>query len=331
VPIIQYSGGTLDSRFNSAVTRLRDKWAEHGFKMYENTLLDEIAMVDMSSRKAIEQIGMLIDGSRYEITGLTSEAHYSENPPKVIAECPYKRMDLFGIEWGKLQDDLSREVAIRSIPDLAGKPVQAPLLEILSLLNSNPACLYDGKTFFNTQHLIDPLSADVTDNQASNLITQALSSTGWNTVLQTIMQRKDPGSDTSNGKNYLPNRSLTGQNLIIWTGYTSHFTDLQKIFDPKNLWAAANGPEYRRVYTQASVQLVPEMAAYSGSDNYVYLLVNNTPNRGVFARIPHSPTIDRSQPGSDVEVDRKVQRVHAYQTFGKTTCFPWALYKWQFS
>lgn len=327
--ILSVSGAGLDASFNTHLTTLKRLY-KHGFEMFSNTLLDEIAIVDLGAQEAKAQLGLLIDGSGYNMVSLTAKTNYSSNPPKIIAECGYDRMDLWGIEWAEYADDRSKQLILQSMPEMAGKPVMAPLLEVLSMLVDNPTCLYDDLPLFDENHLIDPHDTSATPQVSSNLITEPLTSEGWNNVLQQIIQRKAPGSKESKRRLYLPNRNLNGSNLRIWCGTTGLFTELSKIFDPRSLYAngTANASETRVVYTQATLQMVPEMMMDDDAEAYVYILVNNTPNRGVFARIPHAPEIRETAPGSDVAVDQTVRNINAKQTFGKTTCFPFALYKW---
>lgn len=333
MPIVKAaSGGNLDSQFNAAVTRLKG-WMQQGHKLYSNTLIDEIAILDMASQEAKTQLGLFIEGSGYRVCSLTDDTIFSENPPKLLAECLYGRMDLFAIEWAELADVLYKMSVLNSMPQLAGKPVQMPLLEILGMLNDNPVTLYDGKTLFNTAHLIDPYKTDT----ASNSLTAPKSSTGFNTVLQSIMTRRDPGSKaataTAAAKSFMPNRDLTGKNLIIWSGDTGVCSDLAKIFDPQSNWATivqagvSAASESRKVFAPAAIQYVPEMSVYGDTTNYVYLLVNNTPNRAVYGRIPHAPKVE---PIERIP-SKHMSRVKAFQTWGRTTAWPWALYKWSFS
>jgi hypothetical protein len=326
--VLSVSGSALDASFNNHLTTLK-RFYKSGFEMFANTLLDEISILDLGAQEALAQLGLLIDASGYQLVSLTAKTQYSQNPPKIISECGYERMDLWGITWADYADDRTKNLVLQSMPEMAGKPVIAPVLEVLSMLVDNPVCLYDGLEFFHEGHLIDPHNAS--GDTAPNLITEPLTTEGWNTVLQTIIQRKAPGSKDSKRRLYLPNRNLNGSNLRIWTGHTGVFTELSKIFDPRSQWATATATETRVIYTQATIQLVPEMMMDEDADNYVYILVNNTPNRGVFARIPHPPKIRETKENSDVEVDQVVRNVNAKQTFGKTTSFPFSLYKWQFS
>lgn len=330
MPIISVSGGPLDSRFNAALTRLKATY-KHGFKLFRKTMLDELAILDVGDSSVPKtQLGLLIEGSTYEIVSLTADTNYSENPPKIISECEYARMNLFGIQWSKLVDDRTRAMIVESMPSLAGKPVQAPLLEILKMLATNPTCLYDNLAFFHASHLVDPWRSK--SGTAPNLITAALDTDGWNTFLDAVISRPDPGSDIANKKLFMPNRDLSGDNLVIYCSTPANFSALRNIFDPKSFFSTvAGGSETRKAYTQATVQLCPEMRVDAAHANYVYVAVNNTPNRGVYARIPHAPKIDETKDGSDVEVNNKVKHVNGFQTWGCTTCFPFALYKWKFS
>ena len=333
MPIVKAaSGGNLDSQFNAAVTKLRD-WMKQGYKLYSRTLIDEIAILDMASQEAKTQLGLVLDGSSYRVCSLTDDTHYSENPPKLLAECGYSRMDLFGIELAELGDELYKMSVLNSMPQLAGKPVQLPLLEILGMLNDNPVTKYDDLSLFNTAHLVDPYGTLT----ASNSLTQPKTSAGWNAVLQAIMTRRDPGSKaataTAAAKSFMPNRDLTGKNLTIWCGDTGVASDLSKIFDPQSNWATivesavSAASETRKVFAQAAIQYVPEMSLYGTITNYCYILVNNTPNRAVYGRIPHAP---RVEPIERIP-SKHMSRVKAFQTWGKTTAWPWALYKWSFS
>lgn len=337
MPITGLSTGNLDQRFNGAVTKLEKAWGRLGFTMFEKTLIDELAMVAANDRSALLQWGIQIDGSSYKIVPLNAETKYSENPPRIIAEAGYKRMDLWAVEWSQLADDLSRETTVASMPEMAGKPNVAVLLEAMKLLatGETATCKYDGKAFFHAQHLIDPYGKDVAANQFANLITQPLTSTGYNIVTNTIRQRPDPGSDKSKGILYLPNRGLSGRNMTIYCGDDSVAAELGKIFDPASIYNPGLNlaSETRRVYTQATVQLLPEMVAdpaYTG--NYVYILVKTNPTlRPLFVRIPHAPKVDRSMAGSDSEIDRKLSRANGYCTHGQDFGAPQALYKWKFA
>lgn len=337
MPITGLSTGNLDQRFNGAVTKLERAWARLGFTMFERTLIDELAMVAAGDRSALLQWGIQIDGSSYRIVPLNAETKYGENPPRVLAEAGYKRMDLFGIEWSLLADDLSRETTVASMPDMAGKPNAALMLEAMKLLATGETanCKYDNKPFFSAAHLVDPFGKDVAANQFTNLITQPLTSTGYNIVADTIRKRPDPGSNKAEGKLYLPNRGISGRNMTIYCGDDATASELQKIFDPASLWnpGVNQASESRRTYTQATVQLLPEMAADAAfTGNYCYVLVKTSPIlRPLFVRVPHAPKVDKLGAGSDAEIDRKLTRANGYCTHGQDFGAPHALYKWKFA
>lgn len=337
MPIIGVSTGNLDRRFNAEVTKLEKAWGVLKFSMFDRTLIDELAMVATGDKAALLQWAISVEGSSYKIVPLNAQTCYGENPPRVIAEAGYKRLDLWGIEWSLLADDLTRETTIASLPDMSGKPNAAVVLEAMKLLatGESAVCKYDNKPLFSTQHLIDPFGKDVAANQFANLITQPLTSAGWNIVANTIRQRPDPGSDKAKGILYLPNRGISGRNLTIMCGDDATAAELQKIFDPASLYnpGTNQASETRRTYTQATVQLVPEMsadAAFSG--NYCYVLVKTNPTlRPLFVRIPHEPKVDKSQAGSDAEIDRKLTRANGFMTHGQDFGAPHALYKWKFA
>lgn len=328
------SAGSLDRDWNAALTSLRKVYAM-GRRLYTNTLLDELAIVDMSSMEPLTQLGLAIDGSNYSIKALGADTDYSDAPAAILAECGYKRVDLFAKEWLELADPLSKQTLLSSMPELGGKPVQMPLLEILKLLNQNsgdgPIIKWgDGtKKLFATDHVIDPKGDAAATH--GNKIVQPATSAGWDNVLQAIMTRQDPGSKASKGKVYMPNRDLTGKNLVIYVGHTSVASTLAKIFDPQSNWAVAVGAaaasETRKVFAQASIQYLPEMSNYGTITNYCYLAVNNTPLRALYARIPHKPRVDAIE---RIPSQHK-QRVKGWQTFGLSGAYPFALYKWLFS
>lgn len=337
MPITGLSTGNLDQRFNSAVTKLEKTWGRLGFGIFAQTLIDELAMVVAKDQSALLQWGIQVDGSSYKIVPLNHETKYSENPPRIIAEAGYKRMDIWAVEWSKLADNLSRETTLASMPDNAGKPNAAVMLEAMKLLatGESAVCKYDGKTFFHAQHLVDPFGKDVATNHFPNLITQPLTSGGYNAVVSEIRKRPDPGSDKSKGILYLPNRGLSGRNMTIYCGDDSVASELGKIFDPASIYNPGLNlaSETRRVYTQATLQLLPEMVGDPGySGNYVYILVKTNPIlRPLFVRIPTAPEVNRSMPGSDSEVDRKLSRANGYCTHGQDFGAPQALYKWKFA
>lgn len=325
--IVADSGLGVD--FDAAVRKIT-RTMSLGFGLYKDTLCDEIATIDTVSKQAIAQLMMLIDGSGYVVKGLSDDTDYSNNPPKIIGECGYKRLDLFGIKWEELADEFTKRTQIASMPQLAGKPRQVVLLEVLKYLNSNPTTLYDNLALFHASHKVDPF--DTGPGTHSNLITAAKSSTGWNSVLQAIMTRQDPGSKASTGRNYMPNGALTGKNLSIWTGDTGVYTDLAKIFEPSALWAASTATETRKVFAQAALQYVPEMSAYSSGPggaymNYVYIIIKDTDDRPLYVRMPDAP---RVEPVERIP-SKHLSRTKAWQTFGITTGHPLKIYIWRFS
>ena len=334
-----YSGvsqGALDAKFNAACTSLSRVWLQQGFAMYNSTLISDIARVETGNRKALVQQKLIINASNYKIVGLTDPTEYTKNPPKIIAECGYSRVDLFGIDWGDLEDDDSKMSTIASITQLGGYPALVPLTESLRVLANNKVTLYDDKPLFDATHNIDPFGTSA--GTGSNIISQALTGDGWNKALQQIITRKDPGS--KNNKPQLPNGNLNGRNLTILCGHVGVASALVKIFDPASQWATqvetgiSAASESRRVYTQATIQLVPEMAAI-GTDagvitdpaTYCYIMVNNTPNRGLFCRIPDLPTVSEPERIADKHMTRR----KGFQTFGIEPSWPWALYKWTFT
>lgn len=329
MPIVSVpKSGNLDQKFVTLVKQLREPLHKLGFGMYRGTALDTLAYMETGDRStAIVQQGVDIDDSGYRMVALGKEATFDDYKAKVISECGYQRMDFWGKKWNRLMPEAEKRRVLASMSGLAEKPMVMPLLECLELLRQGETktCLYDGKAFFHAAHLVDPTGADVADNQAPNLLTIDLDTAGWNTLLQTIIDRPDPGSKPSEDKVYLPNRLLNGDTLEIWTSQTEIFTELSKIFDPKSVWAnsVANASEYRLRYAQATLQMVPEMRA----DDYFYAIVKTAPMRGIFARMPDAPDIDELKAGTDLWVKQKEMLAHCFATFGCAYYFPFAIYK----
>lgn len=327
MPIVSGSkSGLLDDKFVTLVKQLREPLHKHGFGLYKGTAVDTVAYMETGDRDtAVVQQGIQIDDSGYRMMALGQKAKFNDYKAKVIAECGYQRMDFWGRTWNRLMPNKEKIRILESMRGLAGKPMVMPLLEILNLLadGETETCLYDGKTFFHAQHLVDPLGADVADNQAPNLVTITLDTAGWNELLQTIITRPDPGSKPSEGKRFLPNRALNGDTLELWIPTTEIFTEFVKMFDPTKMWAAGNASENRIRYAQAALQLMPEM----GVDDYFYAIVKNAPMHGVFARMPDAPDIDELKSGTERWVSQKEMLAHCFCTFGCTYYFPFAIYK----
>lgn len=333
--IVAESGQGTD--FNTAVRKLRRGFTL-GFDLYRGTQIDELAMIDTVSREDIVQLYSTVDGSGYKVQGLTDQTVYEENPGLVVAECGYKRLDLFAIQWGDLWSDFTKRIVTQSMPQMGGKPRQVVLLEALKLLNSNPVTKYDGGAFFGT-HNTDPF--DASNGTTSNIITAPLTSAGWNTVLQTIMTRLAPGSKTSGqnaGRVFMPNGVLTGSDIVILDGDTGVDSALAKIFDPRSLYATfpttTNGAtETRKIFAQATTQYVPEMSVYNSHPiggvitNYCYILIKRGESKPLYVRMPDPPQMSKIE-----ELPEKhMRRVKAFQTFGIAPADPFAMYLWKFS
>lgn len=334
MPTLQLSKGNLNAQFNAAVTQIRDTFHKHGFEIYRDTMVDEIAEIVPNDQSALLQIGMLIDASGYRIVPLTQGSHYSENPPIIIGECGYEKLELFALEWAEYWDNVTKARYLQSIPSITSGKVQIiPLIEILKKFKENPTCLYDKLPFFHTAHKVDPL--DTKSGTDPNLIYQPLTSAGWDAVFQKIITRKAPGSRAAQDKYFLPNRSIAdGNQMVIYTGYASIASSLGKIFDPSAFWnpGTNQATETRKVYAKATVQLCPEMAVIDADANdYVYIFLKTDAERGAMVRIPHAPQVKRTQANSDEDVDRDVMRIAAKQTFGCTLTNPWKVYKWKFT
>ena len=334
------AAGNPAQEFNSAVTKLSSMWAKHGVMMFQDTLSDEVAIIDGVSRDATQEYGLAVEGSSFKPMALSEALSTSDNPPKLIGRVSYKKHQLFGISWSELADAFSLAAKNQSMPSLASKPQTFVLNQIIALLKDGETgtCLYDGKTFFNTAHLIDPFVADVAANQHPNLITQPQTTAGWNEVLKVITTRPAPGHkiDSANGiaAAFLPDRDLNGSNLTIWCPLPEQVAQFRKMWKPGSLFAVANGPETRESFAQATVQYVPEMYSHdtSNASNYVYLIIRNQPElRGVYVRVPHAPTVVQTGAGSDVEVKKQCREVMAYQTYGHDYGFPFKIVKWKFS
>lgn len=335
MPILQLARGNLDDKFNATVTKLEKTFHKHGFEVYRDQMIDEIATIVPGDRSALLQVGMLIDGSGYNIVALTEGAHYGENPPRIIGQCGYQKLNLFALKWAEFQDDLSKALYLESIPDIVGGKVTViPLLEVLKLLKANGICLYDGLPFFHPAHKVDPF--DDKSGVHPNLIYQPLTSDGWDAVLQSVITRPAPGSRLADGKAFLPNRGIAtdGKKLVLYTGHTSIASRLAKIFDPSAFWNPGTNlaTETRRVFANATVQYCPEMAVLDDdADDYIYGVLKNTAQRGVLVRVPDPPMIKRSKDGSDDDVDKDVKKIKAVQTFGACLTDPWRLFKWKFT
>lgn len=342
MPVFARSTGDPGQEFNAAVTAISRVWGKHGAMLFQDTLSDAIAVIDAVSRGATQEYGLAVEGSSFKPMALTEELKTSENPPKLIGRVGYQKHQLFGIGWSELADQFTQEARSKNMPSLAGKPQTFMLNQILALLKTGETntCLYDGKTFFHTDHIIDPFSdlGDVAANQWPNLITQAQTHAGWNSVLGTITTRPAPGHkvDAANkiAAAFLPDRDLNGSNLEIWAGLPEIVAQFRKMWRPQSLYAVANGPETREVYTQATVQYVPEMYSHDAANvsNYVYLVLKNEPDlRGVYCRVPHAPTITQVGPGTETNAKKQAREVFGYQTFGKGFGFPFKTVKWKFS
>lgn len=334
MPILQISKGNLNADFNAAVTKIKETFARHGFEVYRDTMIDEIAEIVPNDQSAKLQVGMLIDASGYRIVPLTQGSHYGENPPKIIGECGYEKLELFALEWAEYWDDVTKMRYLQSIPSITSGKVQViPLLEVLKLFKANPTCLYDGLAFFHTAHKVDPY--DTKSGVDPNLIYEPLTSAGWDAVFQKIATRKAPGSRTAQDKYFLPNRMIAeGNKLSIYTGHASIASTLGKIFEPNAFWnpGTNQASETRKVYSKATVQYCPEMALIDADANdYVYVFVKTDTERGALVRVPHGPNVKRTRAESDEDVDRDVTRIAAKQTFGCTLTNPWKVYKWKFT
>lgn len=334
--------GNPAQEFNSAVTKLSNLWAKHGVMMFRDTLSDEVAIIDGVSQDATQEYGLVVEGSSFKPMALSESLTVSDNPPKLIGRVSYKKHQLFGIGWSELQDSFSQAAKNQSMPSLASKPQTFTLNQILALLaqGESSACLYDGKAFFHTQHLIDPFSdlGDVAANQHPNLIVQPQTHAGWDNVLKTITTRPAPGHKIDSAAQiaaaFLPDRDLNGSNLTIWCPLPSQVSTFRKMWKPGSLYAVANGPETRESFAQATVQYVPEMYSHdtANAENYVYLIIRNEPDlRGVYCRVPHAPTITRTTQSGDAFAKKQTLEVMAYQTFGCGYGFPFKVVKWKFS
>lgn len=327
MPIVSVSkSGNLDQAFVTLVKKLREPLKKYGFGLYKGTAIDTVAYMETGDRdRAIVQQGIDIDDSGYHAVALGAEAKFSDYSAKVISECGYKRLDFWGRKWNRLMPTAEKVRVLESMRGNMGKTMVMPLLEVLKLLRvgETTACKYDGKAFFHTAHLIDPNGNDVADNQAPNLVTISLDTDGWNELLQTIIDRPDPGSKPSEDKLFLPNRQMNGDTLEIWTSQVDIFTELAKIFDPKWQWNGGTASENRLRFAQATLQLVPEMRAA----DYFYAVVKTAPMRGVFARMPDAPEIDELRDGTDSWINTKEMRAHSFCTFGCAYYFPFAIYK----
>lgn len=316
----------LDRRFAKGLKSLRTPLDKLGFELYRGTALDVVSYMEVGDASVpVKQLGLIVDASSYRMVSLGAETKYSEPSTNLIAECDYQRMDFWGLTWNRLWAASAKQQVLDGMPELAAKPAVMPMLEILNLLaeGESKTCLYDRKAFFHAAHLIDPTGADVAANQAPNLLTIDLDTAGWNSLLQTIINKPNPGSKASEGKRYLPNRGLNGDTLELWTSETAIFTELAKIFNPTQHWATATATEQRLRFAQATLQMVPEMAA----TDYFYAIVKTAPMKGVYARMPHRPTVEMTTERSETSVHRKTLFANAYCTFGRSYYYPFAIYK----
>lgn len=333
--IVAESGAGSD--FAAAVRKLK-RGLSAGYELYRGTQIDELATIDTMSKGAIVQLWGLFDGSGYKVQGLTDQTVYSENAGKIIAECGYHRLDLFAQQWGDLWDDFRKATVLQGMPKLGGKPRQVVLLEALKLLNANPVTKYDDTAFFGT-HNVDPF--DTSNGSTTNIITQPLTSDGWNEVLQQIKTRQAPGSKTTGqnaGRVFMPNGDLSGEDIVIINGHTKVDSTLRKIFDPHSMWATfpnttSGATETRRVFSAATTQHIAQMSIYGAHPiggaitNYCYILLKNTEDKPLYVRMPHPPQMDEIEHIKG----KHLSRVKAFQTFGIAPANPFSLYIWKFS
>lgn len=316
----------LDRRFAKGLKTLRTPLEKLGFQMYKGTALDVLAYMEVGDASVpVKQMGLLIDDSGYRMVPLGATVKYGEVQTSVLTECDYQRMDFWALTWNRLFADSEKQQILDGMPSLAAKPVLLPMLEVLKLLKEGEtkACLYDGKAFFHAQHLINPKGADVAGNQAPNLVTISLDTAGWNSLLQTIIDKPDPGSKAADDIHFLPNRGLNGDTLELWTSEVSIFAELGKIFDPRWQWNGGTASENRLRFSPATLQFVPEMKA----SDYFYAIVKTAPMKGIYARMPHAPQIDKTTEQSDSSVHNKQMYANAFCTFGKNYAYPFAIYK----
>lgn len=316
----------LDRRFTRGLKELRQPLDKLGFQIYQGTALDMLTYMEVGDASVpVKQIGLIVDDSGFRMVPLGATVKYGEPSTQLISECGYQRMDLWALKWNRLWANSLKAQVVAGMPSLAAKPVLLPMLEALKLLaqGETKTCLYDDKAFFHAAHKIDPTGADVTANQAPNLVTIDLDTDGWNSLLQTIINKPDPGSKPDDQIRFLPNRALNGDTLEIWTSETSIFAELAKIFDPRFVYNGGTASEMRMRFAPATLQMVPEMAA----NDYFYALVKSAPMKPLYARMPHAPQIDKTTEQSDASVDNKELRANAFCTYGNAYYYPFAIYK----
>mgnify|MGYP000101814125 CR=1 FL=1 len=319
--IIGY-GSQSGADLNVAYTKLKQAFSL-GLALYKDQPIDEVALIDTVSKDRILQVDVSIDGSGYVFKGLTDDTDYSENPGKPAGTIGYRRIDLFAYKWGEQWSPVEKMRAMQSMARLAGKPRKVALIEACKLLQSNPTIDFDGQPLFSASHVVDPFG-DTAITHANDIV-QPFTSAGWNAVMQAIMTRKDPGSKAS--KPFLPNAMLDPNQITIWTGDTGVYSTLDKIFDPRSIYAGTAASETLKVYANASMRYVAEMAVLDAANNatkHVYVIVKSEEQPALYMRVPDMPRVEPIE-----RVNPHVSRVKAWQTFGIAAVNPFAIYRWR--
>lgn len=304
-------------KLDAAIQKINTAWLNPR-QVFEQTLTGDVAYFDYQAGDQIDY-WMRLSPFREKEKSLTATRDFSESGKVLAAQVGYSRWDLY-----------SELVPISSTSDPYGIFLQFtegaidyftrfPLRRVVKLLQQNGNCLFDGLSFFNSAHKIDP-TAKASDT-FSNDLQFKINESGWAGLKDQIMQVKAPNGYLSN---------VTMGKPVIWVPSDAMHVKFAKLFGVGN---GGNGGTFQAkdftgyaasesitVTSTATIVTVPELLAGKDIDNpaitldsdaalHYYVWLNNmNADRGVVVRMPRPMTIKRSSGSPD---DQNVQNNNA--------------------
>jgi len=297
-------------KLDAAIRTINTAWLNPQ-QVFEQTLTGQMAYFDYQAGDKIEY-WMRLSPFKEQHKSLTGTRNFGEAGKVKMSEIGYSRWDLYGefIPISSTSDPY--KIFLQFAQGATDYFTRFPLRRVVQLLQENGTSIFDGLSFFNAAHIIDPTTKKL--GTFSNDLSYKISETGWAALKDAIMQIQAPNS-------YLANTTMGKPE--IWVPTDAMHVKFAKLFGVGNGGAAGTfqakeitagvtaASESITVTSTATIRTVPELLRGRDIDdptkvldpqaaNRYYLFLNNsTVDRPVVVRMPRPMTVKRSSGGPD--------------------------------
>lgn len=327
MPTTGINGAAVQGRIDGAIHVFNSAF-KNAEPVYDATLTGEVAHFYYGPGERYILPARIVH-HQPEPKALTASRNFSEPSSANMADVGYQRVDLMAELLPKSKTSDPLKLFLDATEDAIAYAVRYPLVRAVEIIQANPACVWDGLSFFSAAHKADPASKNSTITFSNDLGNIKISDTGVNNIIDQIRQRKG-----ANG--YLPNGSMSAP--VWWVPTDAMHAKLARVLNPEGRYivatevaagvsAASQTPMVTRT-ARGTIITVPELAAsgVSNATTTYYAWVNSfRARRALVVRIPKMPAMTKDT--QTFATSNNADAVFADMEFGIGLGDPGCLYR----